>query len=465
MTVLRRAAIALLAIEACLQLLAFAAWRRAWVGPDGRVDHATALVVGDDLAFEEGVASREDAWPAEVARLLARTHPGLRVVNGAAPGRDSHDVVLNLERQLDRVRPALVYLRCGATDLRRGGVGRVDDDEFLGRARPFDWSFRTWDLLLGLLSEPSARGDRDALGIWHAGDVELQLAEDGTAHLGPSAGTWSAAGTRITIAFPGVDAVEAELIARDGADELRVDMPTAKLRFVRGAKPGEVAVAVETLSIRGAWAEARWLLETNAQSSRPSASALASLVELDVKEGRMDETDARLARLGARSDDPPWHAEELRAWLALGRCREVVDALLRDPSLLDRSTLLRERLATMPDDAERARLATALGTRAGNDALVARLRAPRDPAAALDAKEREARSEVLQSNLRRAVELCRFYGAEPVLMSPAEVAPAAEAVGVVARATGAALIESQPRRSALREALLSDLDARLRAPH
>ena len=443
-------AVACVAVEAVLQLGAWSAWRAAWVGPHGPVDPAVVLVVGDGSVFEPGVATRAEAWPAEVEALGRATRADLRVVNGGAPERDSRGVLVRLAEQLDAESPGTVYLRVGVADLRRGTAEIVTDDQLRGRVAPFAIEFRLGALVgswfAGSVTPAVADPAAGVLGSWHFGDVELTFAPAGRLALGTLIGAWRVEGGALEIMLPGTSLVPAELWREAGQDRLTVALSTGRITLTRGPRVAGASAVAEAAVAAGRWPEARWLLETAARSTADDPEALASLLELDVLEGRMDDAETRLAALTAR-DDPDGRAARLRALVALGRCREAADGVLAEPTLLAGRALLDARLRSMPDADQRERVRGLLAA---------------DPEP-IGAAERQRRLFVLRSNLARAVELCRFHGSTPVLLAPEEEPAVHEVVEAVARELAVDLLSTPQRRSALRSTVLADLQSRLRS--
>ena len=98
----------LLGAESIAQFVAWRVWRTEWIGPHGEPDAQTVLLVGAGECYDERVASREEAWPAEAVASLEGAP--VRLVAGAAPGRDSEDILRRLPLQLSIERPARVVL-------------------------------------------------------------------------------------------------------------------------------------------------------------------------------------------------------------------------------------------------------------------------------------------------------------------------------------------------------------------
>lgn len=396
----------LLAIEALLQLVAGLSWRRAWVGPDGTIDPDTVLVCGDAVVTEDGLASREEAWPARAATRARTLRPGLRIVAGGSPGRDSHDVALRLQRQLDAERPRSVYLRVGIEDLRMGRAAPVLDEDLPGRAAPFRVELRTVRALRGAWEAVFGGDAIDPTGIWHSGGVAVEFGANGRLRLGPAEGLWERSGDGLRITLPGAAPIEVSLTRTASGIDLSGAFPGGQLSLVAGAPARDAAGEARTLFDRGEFAEARWVLTTAVESSAPDADALAALVELDRREGRRDDAARHLAQLKGLAGTSP------TALAALARAEA--------------------------------------GSPASSGA---------EPAPA--AEERARRARVLKTNLERIVALCRFHGAEPILLGPLE-APEALAVCETVAAEGAvALLRSTAESGELERIVFADLVARL----
>lgn len=76
-------------------------------------EEAVVLVVGDSLVAGTG-ASRDDAWPAQLARST-----GWTVVNAGVPGATSSDALARLPDLLDAHRPDAVIIAIGGNDFLR----------------------------------------------------------------------------------------------------------------------------------------------------------------------------------------------------------------------------------------------------------------------------------------------------------------------------------------------------------
>ncbi|MBI5849828.1 MAG: hypothetical protein HZB39_02140 [Planctomycetes bacterium] len=446
--VIVRTVAALVIVELVLQGVAYLAWRRIWIGPDGGVDPNTVLMVGDATVAEDGVATQEEAWPAEVQALLRAQHPSLRVVAGAAPGRDSQAVLVRLQEQLDAERPRFVYVRVGREDLRRGEASIVRDDELRGRAGPFRVECRTWGIVRDAIRAVAGAAGTDPTGIWHAGAVIVEFGEEGRFRLGPATGTWRTVGIGAEITLPGAPVAVVTITRTARGIDLTGEFPGGHLSLEPGAPAGDVVAAAEASLARGEYAEARWMLATAAEGAPADHGAIASLAALDLREGRRDDAERRVAMLReAAADELRALAPLARALLALGQCREAVDVASRAPAEAWSDPVFANAMRAMPDAEQRARRAE-------------RLAAAPAPPVVTDA-ERMRRRAVLRANLVRLVELCRFHGAEPILLEPEEEPDATGACEDCASVTGATILRGTARRSALRALVHADLTKRL----
>lgn len=446
--VIARIVVALVIVEVALQGVAYLAWRRIWIGPDGRVDPDAVLMVGDATVAEDGVATQEEAWPAEVQALLREGRPRLRIVAGAAPGRDSRAVLVRLQEQLDAERPRFVYVRVGREDLRRGEASIVSDDELRGRAGPFRFELRSWRAATEAWSAIAGTARIDPSGTWHAGAVPVEFGSRGRFRLGPAEGIWEASGAGAAITLPGAATAQVTITRTARGIDLAGEFPGGHLSLEPGAPAGDVVAAAEALIARGQYAEARWVLATVANGAPVDLGAIASLAALDLLEGRRDDAERRVATLReAAANDAGALAPLARALLALGQCREAVDAASSAPAEVWSDAGFAAAMRAMPDDEQRARLAERLAA------------APASPVVT-DA-ERGRRRAILRANLVRLVELCRFHGAEPILLAPEEDPDALGAGEDCALVTGATMLRSTARRSALRAIVHADLAKRL----
>jgi tetratricopeptide (TPR) repeat protein len=109
--------VGLVLFELVLQIAAFATWRlygrsRAQASTD-----PTVLCVGDSYTYGFGATSTRTSYPAQLEELLQKHGLPWRVVNGGLPGRNSHDLVVQLRGQLRESRPAIVYVMVGVNDM------------------------------------------------------------------------------------------------------------------------------------------------------------------------------------------------------------------------------------------------------------------------------------------------------------------------------------------------------------
>jgi lysophospholipase L1-like esterase/tetratricopeptide (TPR) repeat protein len=105
-------------LEVVLQVGALAVWwAHSRPAPAGTSDRTTVLCVGDSYTFGVGASAPSNSYPAVLERLLRSTHgDSIDVANCGRPGQDSRDVLLGLDQQLQRFRPAVVCILVGCND-------------------------------------------------------------------------------------------------------------------------------------------------------------------------------------------------------------------------------------------------------------------------------------------------------------------------------------------------------------
>lgn len=166
----------------CLQVVALVNWATAGRESVASGDRRTILCVGDSFTFGLGAEQPElNAYPAHLQRLLDDRAPDTwHVVNGGFPGRSSRDVLLELNRQLERFRPALVVTLVGYND-RWKTPDALDYREVVAAEGGFEFRWRTWELLRRAWRElvVGAPGERfgDFTGSWDCGGMPLQIEE------------------------------------------------------------------------------------------------------------------------------------------------------------------------------------------------------------------------------------------------------------------------------------------------
>jgi hypothetical protein len=107
----------LVLFELVLQVAAFAAWRLYGRSNAQASTDPTVLCVGDSYTYGFGATSTRTSYPAQLEELLQTNGLAWRVVNGGLPGRNSHDLVVQLRGQLRESRPAIVYVMVGVNDM------------------------------------------------------------------------------------------------------------------------------------------------------------------------------------------------------------------------------------------------------------------------------------------------------------------------------------------------------------
>ncbi|MCC7285411.1 MAG: arylesterase [Burkholderiaceae bacterium] len=106
--------------------------RRAWLahcsvalalpavpGPSAATRPAKALVVGDSLSAEYGIA-RGSGWVALLAQRLQREQPGATVVNASVSGDTTSGGRTRLPALLEQTKPTHVIVELGSNDALRG---------------------------------------------------------------------------------------------------------------------------------------------------------------------------------------------------------------------------------------------------------------------------------------------------------------------------------------------------------
>lgn len=79
----------------------------------------SVLVLGDSLSAGYGLGARE-GWVALTEQRMKTSHPGWRVVNGSISGETTAGGAARIERELGRVKPAVLVIELGANDGLRG---------------------------------------------------------------------------------------------------------------------------------------------------------------------------------------------------------------------------------------------------------------------------------------------------------------------------------------------------------
>ncbi len=478
--ILRRAGLALallLGAESIAQFVAWRVWRTEWIGPHGEPDAQTVLLVGAGECYDERVASREDAWPVEAVASLEGAP--VRLVAGAAPGRDSEDILRRLPLQLSVERPARVVLCVGVEDYRRRQAAPVRLADLPGRNVPFARRVRLFDAFRGAdRSAPRLEGPAQLHGAWHFGDLEFRFEPDGGMWMGQAPALWTYGEEEIGIEVPGVGAYRAAWRIEGQQLQLTGDFPGEQVLLMRGPNPGGAAALGAAQIDAGRFDEAEWMLRPAVLGSTADMDAAVTLVELLHRAGRFEDAEPIRARVLAESTEPRHAARRARLLLLddPGAALDVLGGELAphaQDALLMRA-LRAEELGDATDDVLAAAVRAMDGTdgpfrrtfallaadlldRMGDrDAAAVALcrglaavagppdgreipalfraldedgweRAVRDAAVepntlaqvrASVASLDESVRQTLDTNLRAMVALIRFYGAEPILLDP-----------------------------------------------
>ncbi|MFO1055081.1 MAG: GDSL-type esterase/lipase family protein [Planctomycetota bacterium] len=367
---------ALIALELVMQVGAYVVWRShggfATRSVEGR---NRVLCVGDSFTFGLG-APPERGYPQQLEQALKADGFDVAVVNGGKPGQDSADVLRRLSAQIATVKPTQVLVLVGYNDRWSHPAPLAADaqKETAETGFPLVWRtkallFRITDWLLG--SDKVAAPDAPAfLGIWHAGDFEIELRADGSLRLGERVTRWEIDGDELLLAFE-LDKrsrarwriESARLILRmvDGAADLVFEpgpaakgpVERARAAFERGDRDGASAIVAEGLAADAANVD---LLAIRAQLAfGVGADNAADLERLRVAAaaGGEREVTARVeALLGTGHGDEgvtaacAWlgeHPRESRLWWVLARY--VATASRSDPAIVE---ALDSALASVP---------------------------------------------------------------------------------------------------------------------
>ncbi|MEM7203558.1 MAG: GDSL-type esterase/lipase family protein [Planctomycetota bacterium] len=134
-------------------------------------DRATILCVGDSFTYGAGTTAQEFAYPAQLQSLLREGgRDDIGVVSCALPGRNSREALEQLDAQLVRYRPSLVYVMIGRNDQwskparlelpeYQGGVAAAASVAAAAGRSSFRWEFRTVRLGKWLLGHLRGGGD------------------------------------------------------------------------------------------------------------------------------------------------------------------------------------------------------------------------------------------------------------------------------------------------------------------
>lgn len=141
-----------LLLELVLQVLAVAFWL---FGSKPEVEvppgHKVVLCVGDSFTFGMGASDRAGSYPAQLERIVRdRVGADWSVVNAGHPGNSSREVLIELGRQIDSVRPRAVCVVVGANDdwsLPEPLTLYGEDPEQWLAPSEFRFEYRTWRLI------------------------------------------------------------------------------------------------------------------------------------------------------------------------------------------------------------------------------------------------------------------------------------------------------------------------------
>jgi hypothetical protein len=407
--------LAVVGLEGLLQLGAWLVWRNSMLGPEGPPRAHTVLVSGGSSVFEDGIDSVEQAWPAEAAALLRSKFADVELVNVGMRRSAFGLRVPALGEQMMMSRPEVVVLALGTDDLSRMGPTPVALGDLPPRLLPFPFRWRIPTLFpVESASDDAAFDQNMLLGRWSAGGVDMWFDPGGRIRFADKEGWWGLHEGKLRMMLPGTEFMDITHQQDALGERLTCRFVTSPTTLVveRSKGVGGFLGGVETAIESGRLAEARWLLNSAIAGPAPSPGALASLVELDAIEGRFDAAAALVERLErAVAESPAAQRDLARAYLALGRCREAVDAALSAFAVLVEDRMLVDRLARMPDRAEFTRLLAALESQGESTrSAVVALREAATPAG-LGERERAA----LLADLDLALRMIAHFGAAPLI--------------------------------------------------
>ncbi|MGE0142751.1 MAG: GDSL-type esterase/lipase family protein [Planctomycetota bacterium] len=317
--------LALMALEAALQVLAFLNWQRRGRTELGspRDARETVLCVGDSFTFGLGATDSNNAWPAAAERAFAALRPErpLRFSNLGWPGSNSAAVLGRLPRQLEAERPRYVCILVGYNDF-------WSDERSEESSESFPIEFRTLRLfrMIGAwlaggppsrasssesegatpVSSPVSLPRQDApfRGAWHHGSAWIDFLDDGRV---------VSNGGELPVAwFHDAGAIWLEM--RDGTPRQRIawqltddalDLDSAafggRLRWERGLPPGDLLARARHATMRGDFATAeaalRDSLAVNAPDRETSRAIRAELGRVLVRRGKAAEAAGELPAL------------------------------------------------------------------------------------------------------------------------------------------------------------------------
>jgi lysophospholipase L1-like esterase len=343
---------ALAAVEATLQAIAWIRWQRNPPAA-GHAGARRVLCLGDSFTFGFGAEDpRDGAYPRVLERLLQPDWPDLAVVNRGWPGNTSADVLRTLAAE-SATRPAVVCVLVGVNDLSLRPARLTADEEAAaaGASAAFPWRFRlgllaslAWDLLRGGPAYSTAAAPADAappfVGVWHVGSIELRLAPDGEASLGPYRYRWRQDGADLVLESEAPPRM-VRAAWRAAGGKLLVTVPDApELPFEPGPARDPVLIRGDELAAAEGPAAAERHFRALLDHPEHGGAARLGLVASLCSRGQREEAEGVFAGFGDALASPaaPARAFAIRAALALGDFDrgielglESLDLLVPDP--------------------------------------------------------------------------------------------------------------------------------------
>ncbi len=194
-------------IELLLQIAAYVAWTQRRSGETrSEGDGPVVLCVGDSMSYGLG-STQGGSYPAQLEKKLReRSGRDWVVVNGAYPGRNSHDVLGLLPDQLARFAPDYVMVLVGTNDqwARPGELTQANAESF-----PIVWrTKRMIDILLvGRLAE---HGEEGFVGIWNKDGSEVHFQPTGRMLYANAELRWETRDGKLIVVLPSQEEVEVE---------------------------------------------------------------------------------------------------------------------------------------------------------------------------------------------------------------------------------------------------------------
>lgn len=331
------AVLALVLLEAGLQVAAWVVWARADGGPSGGSVGGgsrgpVVLCLGDSFTFGLGATDPAHAWPSVAARRLEDRGEPAVFANAAWPGSNSRDVLAGMGARLREWQPDLVYLLVGTNDRWSRPDPLPDGAEQDAAPRRFPWRLRSLRLLR-LIAQPRATAGGDVagadprevdgpapaapgedgsrapfLGEWQIGPHGVVFEPDGRLLVAGTILYWVAAGDEIRVRTADEDAF-AMAWRREG-DVLRLRSPLwpgpVELRL--GLPPGEQRVrAARDLLAAGEVDRAEQELRRCLDEPGAPPMAREALIGVLRTTGRVAEAEVERARMRAafsESRDP-----------------------------------------------------------------------------------------------------------------------------------------------------------------